>query len=280
MSSESISFVLKCVSPMMATLWLEKNVGNRDLSSANISKFARDMIEGKWSLTHQCIAFDCLGNLIDGQHRLHAIIESGEPVEMYVAHYRRTVGGSMVLPFDTGRTRTTGGILKLPPKETQTARVLILCAHNDSQRTPSASEIGSVHSQHAKLISRVCSAMQGNRKIRSTAHSRAAIVLRCLQYPTCADEIIDQFRMYTHLVDVDGMWPSVVALMRFADNASPDKHYTEQVFLRTFKAFCPKKWDSKVSRLTDPTSLRREVRDLARKHIATFGTGDDVESSR
>ena len=37
---------------------------------------ARDMKAGHWRLTHQGIAFDPAGVLIDGQHRLWAIVES------------------------------------------------------------------------------------------------------------------------------------------------------------------------------------------------------------
>jgi hypothetical protein len=40
---------------------------------------------GSWRLTHQGIAFNCDGTLLDGQHRLAAIIESGIAVQMLVA---------------------------------------------------------------------------------------------------------------------------------------------------------------------------------------------------
>ena len=40
---------------------------------------------GEFTLTHQGIAFDEDGNLIDGQHRLHAIIKAGIAVKMEVS---------------------------------------------------------------------------------------------------------------------------------------------------------------------------------------------------
>ena len=36
-------------------------------------------------VTHQCIAFDKDGNLIDGQHRLAAVLQTRQTVKMTVA---------------------------------------------------------------------------------------------------------------------------------------------------------------------------------------------------
>lgn len=64
------------VSPTLAQEWLKKNVFNRVLSKNVVSKYAYDMKNNDWTLTHQGIAFDTDGNLADGQHRLQAVIES------------------------------------------------------------------------------------------------------------------------------------------------------------------------------------------------------------
>jgi hypothetical protein len=42
------------------------------------------MLAGEYLLTHQPIAFDALGRLIDGQHRLAAVVQSGVTVQMWV----------------------------------------------------------------------------------------------------------------------------------------------------------------------------------------------------
>ena len=74
------------VTPDMATKWLEGNVHNRRIRQPEVNKFSRDMKAGKWYVTHQGIAFDEKGTLVDGQHRLWAIIESGCTVPMMVHH--------------------------------------------------------------------------------------------------------------------------------------------------------------------------------------------------
>lgn len=72
------------ITPKMAERCLSKNPNNRPLREGDIGVYAEDMRRGYWMLTHQGIAFDTLGNLIDGQHRLWAIIRASVPVLMRV----------------------------------------------------------------------------------------------------------------------------------------------------------------------------------------------------
>lgn len=73
------------VDPKKAELWLKKNTKNRKVSNRHVSQLANEMKEGKWLLNGQAIAFSKDGVLLDGQHRLLAVIMSGVTVEMTVA---------------------------------------------------------------------------------------------------------------------------------------------------------------------------------------------------
>ena len=48
----------------------------RNLNPRKVEKYARQILAGLWGLTHQGIAIDIDGNVIDGQHRLKAIYEA------------------------------------------------------------------------------------------------------------------------------------------------------------------------------------------------------------
>jgi hypothetical protein len=75
---------LVTVTPEMAREWLESNNGNRPLRGDNVKALARDMRSGDWRLVGDPIRIDRLGNLIDGQHRLAAVVDSGVAVPFFV----------------------------------------------------------------------------------------------------------------------------------------------------------------------------------------------------
>lgn len=97
------------VDPQMAAEWLKKNIpNNRSISKAKEYDF--DMRMGNWLTTHQGIAFDTNGNLIDGQNRLTAIVSSGITIEMLVVF---DCDPKSLEVLDTGRKRTLGDTLKI-----------------------------------------------------------------------------------------------------------------------------------------------------------------------
>lgn len=72
------------VTPQLAAKWLEGNTHNRPLRQTSVDRYAADMKAGRWLLTHQGIAFDQNGVLLDGQHRLWAIVEANVTIKFRV----------------------------------------------------------------------------------------------------------------------------------------------------------------------------------------------------
>jgi hypothetical protein len=72
------------VSPDLARKWLNLARFNRDINYAVVSQYVRQINEGLWRRTHQGVALTKTGVLIDGQHRLLAIIKAGQTVPMIV----------------------------------------------------------------------------------------------------------------------------------------------------------------------------------------------------
>jgi len=106
---------VKCITPEMAKSMLECNLeNNRNISKAQVDRYARDMANGKWKLTGETIKFDTLGRLIDGQHRLAAIIKANVPVMQCIA---TDVDPSSLLVVDSGMIRNTSAIMKICGKE-------------------------------------------------------------------------------------------------------------------------------------------------------------------
>lgn len=97
-------YAIENITPKMAKSMIENsNIMNRPLSRNQVLKLAADMQNGNWMLTHQGIAISENGNVIDGQHRLHAIIEADTPVRMFVA---RNVQENVFAAIDSGVQRS------------------------------------------------------------------------------------------------------------------------------------------------------------------------------
>lgn len=75
---------VEIVTPEKASEYLAQNKNNRRINSRHVELLMRDMKAGNWRLTHQGIAFDEYGNLLDGQHRLMACVLSKVPIETLV----------------------------------------------------------------------------------------------------------------------------------------------------------------------------------------------------
>jgi|SRR5690349_2424341 len=72
------------VTPDLAAAYLKKNLKNRRLRPSSVDKLAQSIKEGQWALTHQGIAIAEDGTLLDGQHRLMAIVKAGQAVKVNV----------------------------------------------------------------------------------------------------------------------------------------------------------------------------------------------------
>lgn len=78
---------LELITPQQARDLLQNNkFKNRDIRKNKIREMVADMINGNWLLTHQGICLSDKGNVIDGQNRLHAIIESEVSLFMNVSY--------------------------------------------------------------------------------------------------------------------------------------------------------------------------------------------------
>lgn len=99
------------VTPEIAAEFLSRNTaGQRSLSEPNVEKYGADMVTGEWHFTGAPILFNFNNELIDGQHRLKAIIASNEPQILLII---RGVDPDAMVAIDTGRRRSYANILQM-----------------------------------------------------------------------------------------------------------------------------------------------------------------------
>ena len=87
-----------------------RNSSNRPVSKVNQAKITKALTSGEWKLNGTPIRFDSDGTLLDGQHRLHAVVSSGIPIRTLVV---RSLPKEVFDTIDTGRIRSCEDILDI-----------------------------------------------------------------------------------------------------------------------------------------------------------------------
>jgi hypothetical protein len=80
-----VTFHLEYVTPELASYYLSlSHEDNRPLDQHKAWKLELAIRNDEWKLNNHLIAFDPEGRLVDGQHRLHAIVKAGVGVDIGV----------------------------------------------------------------------------------------------------------------------------------------------------------------------------------------------------
>ncbi len=108
--SKSCAAKIVSVTPATATKWLDKNTANRHASDGAIKYLADEMTNGRFGLGPDAIAFNTKGELINGQHRLFAVVASGVTCQFLVME---DVDDAMKERLDLGRARSIPDMLKM-----------------------------------------------------------------------------------------------------------------------------------------------------------------------
>lgn len=108
--TEKVNATIEDVKPETAETWLGKNDRNRNVRQRLVLSYARDMESGNWQLTGEAIKFSRTGRLLDGQHRLHAVVLSGRTIKLLVV---RGLPDRVQDVIDSGAARTAGDALRL-----------------------------------------------------------------------------------------------------------------------------------------------------------------------
>jgi hypothetical protein len=98
------------ITPEIAKILLNFNVKNRLVRPSHVNFLVKEILNGNWVFTGDPIRFDNLGNLIDGQHRLNAIVKSNKPQEMLVQY---GLNSEVFTRIDTGKKRSSSDVFSI-----------------------------------------------------------------------------------------------------------------------------------------------------------------------
>lgn len=98
------------ITPTLAESWLTSNLANRPVTENKVRQYAADMIAGKWRVNGESIIIGKDGTLLNGQHRLAAVVRSGVAIESMVTW---DVDPDTFTTMDTGRPRGATDVLAI-----------------------------------------------------------------------------------------------------------------------------------------------------------------------
>jgi hypothetical protein len=100
---------IKMITPELATELLKMNIGNRKVKRQK-DNYSYMMRSGEWKENGEPIIIDVNGFIKDGQHRLHAVIESNFS---YLCPIIYDVDPNVMDTIDTGTNRSLSDVLQL-----------------------------------------------------------------------------------------------------------------------------------------------------------------------
>jgi hypothetical protein len=193
------------VTPELAAQMLERRYPNQRLLSAKrVASHARAMLAGRWRLTHQGVAFNGEGFLVDGQHRLSAVVQSGCSVYMMVTH-----GVDDVECIDTGmRTRSVSDGRRMRGDDNlaastawiATVKALFHIECDDYMSVVGLGEVDELEQQYAAELGCLRPVLGRGVGRKYPAHVFAAIAL-C--YPIAPEAVADFLERITKLENLE-----------------------------------------------------------------------------
>lgn len=109
-STDSLHAEVLTISKEMAEGFLAKNTHNRSPKSSNLRKVVRALTNGEWKLNGEAIKIAADGTILDGQHRLLGIAQTGIPMTTLVI---RGLENATQETMDGGSPRSAADVLKL-----------------------------------------------------------------------------------------------------------------------------------------------------------------------
>ena len=246
------------VTPSLAEEWLKSNSFNRKISKATVRRYADDMKAGNWNLNHQGIAFDNDGVLVDGQHRLVAVIESGETIKMMVTW------GSERTGIDELRPRSAYDVIRfgnlsdwVTPRHIQTANQMQRnnAEDNSARKIFSTTDQLAFAEKHRDAICFAESLFLTHTRGLSTSLARATIATAYYHYD---HELLSDFvkMLYSGVVSSPSQSSVVRAREMLLDKKSQastgERIRTVKRLARAIDAFCN---NQPLSKLIEPSVM-------------------------
>lgn len=240
------------VNPNVAARLLSTSRGNRPLHSSHLDSLVDAMRNGEWRERADPIKIDEEGRLIDGHHRLTAVIKSGATIRI-TALYGIAVDAIPVL--DCGQSRTLAYRVG-EDKRLVAVVTLALAITYDSAAAKSIERVRRLLASPLGVAAEtVLTSCRTKRRYVTSAPMHLAATLMLAKYP-CMREYILQTWSALALAEYGGASTMALALVKQLSTGRINSTDTRDTLARGLQVFDEDEQDSPVLRVTTEDVLK------------------------
>lgn len=219
------------ITPAQAAEFLKLNSSNRPVRPSWVRQLVAIIERDEWKLTHQGIAITADNSLLDGQHRLKAIVTAGKTVKMNVSF---DCDPASFRVLDSGVRRTISDHLAVPAAVVSLARMLWALPRRVEKGPPTSAQVDAVLGWARDLIDEVINAGSGRSK-RTSAPIQLAVCVHLM----AGHQVIPAFIAFRGL-DFDAMPAAVKVLTKqLIDGKTSARQDPWELAARAWRAFDP-----------------------------------------
>lgn len=224
-----------------------RNPDNRRIDHHRVKKYVSEIINGRWQINNDDICFSKDGVLLNGQHRLAAVIEAQRPVEM---SFKFGLPSSIVPTIDEGKTRTNLDVIRIMKRKgsgkTLGCTNYMLESKGVKRHLPRQSQLD-FHDRHCEAAEFAC-------QVRRSPYGRNPVHAAIARAWYHADR--DRLAKFVSILDsgiVENMQPGDVAAMRL-------RQYIDSTRLwhsGTARAILYRKTESAINHFVNGDDIKR-----------------------
>lgn len=204
------------VDPSDAKSLLERNTNNRKLRASVVNYYANEMINGNWIDNGDPIRIARSGTLLNGQHRLSALVKAGVSLPF---HFLSNLSEESFERMDNGLGRSVSDNLCMSPSYSAVFKVIYILKNYDKfyafqggQRKVGPSQIKSVMTDE---ILQVLEEIPKTKRVQVTSSYVTAVTVFCILAGYPKERILGR---YHNIITMTPTNPLEVAFNRWVTN--------------------------------------------------------------
>lgn len=233
------------LTPAFASMLLQNNTNNRKVRPTWVDDLAGIIERGEWVTTHQGIAISNKNNVLDGQHRLLAIVKSNIAVDVLLS---TECDESTFVAIDRGVTRSISDVTHHSKRTAEVLSAFHKFAY--ASRKPSPQQIIAIYNKIGAEVDHMNAYAPSAKKSFTSAGVRCAVAML---YKAGEHNALEVYRKLT-LSEFDGLPPVMQTFVKQAienrlapvalglGGAGSQFH----VFVKSLFCFDPKNNDRKI----------------------------------